>query len=121
MLSKSSVRARIARAKLEERRQVKRRLLSDPEATAEVVAVVGGNHWPATICNVSATGVSLLLDPRLPQDCLLTVELRSPDGSFACTHLAWVVHAAPAAQGQILHGCRFTQELGEEELRNLLT
>jgi hypothetical protein len=121
MLSKSSVRARIARARLEERRLVKRRLLSHAEGTAEVVAVVGGNHWPATVRNISATGVSLLMDPRLAVDCLVTVELRSTDGSFACTHLAWVVHAVPAAQGQILHGCRFTQELGEEELRNLLT
>jgi hypothetical protein len=120
MLSKSSVRARIARARLEERRRVRRQELHHPEVTAEVVAVIGGNHWPAGVANLSTTGVSLLLDPRLQPGSLLSVELRNAAGSFTCMHLAWVVHVSPAAQGQILHGCRFTEDLGEEELRSLL-
>ena len=120
MISKSGVRARIAHARLAERRRVRREELTPGEALAEVVAVIGGNHWPATIRNISTAGVGLLLDPRLTPDTLLSVELRNATGTFSCMHLAWVVHIAPAAEGQILHGCRFTQDLGEEELQNLI-
>jgi hypothetical protein len=103
-----------------ERRQVKRYTLPDAKARTQIVAVVGGDHCTGGIGNLSATGVSLLVDRRLEPGSLVALELNSAGGTFTCILLAWVVHTTLSQEGGFVTGCNFTQEVGEDELRALL-
>jgi hypothetical protein len=121
MMSKSGIRARVASAKLAERRSGQRFHAPDGEAPCQVVSVLGGHVSQVALHRVSASGVSLLIGQRLNPDTLLVVELRNPNGSYSCTVLAWVVHISPDRNGGWLAGCTFTHELAADELQRLLS
>ena len=55
MLTSSGVRARIAWSKLSERRTQRRLRPDNPDLRVEVVAVHGGEFWPATVRDVSSS------------------------------------------------------------------
>jgi diguanylate cyclase (GGDEF)-like protein len=73
--------------------------------------------WLATVRDISARGVGLRLECRLPDQTVLTVE--PLPGCGARTLLARVVHAKADGRGW-LHGCELAHHLSPEELREWL-
>jgi hypothetical protein len=121
MITSSGVRARIARAKLSERRGDRRFRFASPDAQAQVVAVVGGHFWLAGIRDVSVSGISLMCPYQIQPDTLLTIELVNSTGEYTHTLLAWVRHIVPNSKGSgFVAGCSFPMELREDELQALL-
>lgn len=121
MISKNGIRARVASARLAERRSLPRMRPERGGAECQVVSVVGGQFWQIKLRDLSASGVSLSLADRLEPDTLLIVELRNRNGSWSCTVLAWVVHVSTNGKGGWLVGCHFTQELATDELERVLS
>jgi hypothetical protein len=119
MLTSSGIRARIARAKSAERRTGRRFRPSSLSASAQVVSVVGGQHWFANVRNVSSTGASLVCPHSVEPGSLFTLEFVNAKGTFACTVVAWVVHVNAHPRG-IVAGCAFTKGLNEEDLGRLI-
>jgi hypothetical protein len=76
-------------------------------------------RWLATVRDISAGGVGLLLSRRFEPGVLLAVEL--PEGESARSVLARVAHATARGRGEWLVGCRFLSPLDEDELRLLRT
>ncbi|HZY83896.1 MAG TPA: PilZ domain-containing protein [Gemmataceae bacterium] len=76
-----------------------------------------GESWAATVRDISADGVGLLLRRRFEPGVLLAVELAV--GREARSLLARVVHATAHAGGWLV-GCRFLSPLDEDELRAIL-
>jgi len=77
-------------------------------------------RWPATIRDISVTGIGLLLKRRFERGAGLTIELPENGGNSAYTVLAKVVHATSQPGGYWLLGCAFVSELSDEELDGLL-
>jgi hypothetical protein len=71
-------------------------------------------QWPATVRDISAGGVGLLLPRRFEPGVLLAVEL--PEGCPAGSVLARVAHATVRGGGEWLVGCQFLTPLDEDEL-----
>jgi hypothetical protein len=121
MLTSSGVRARIAWSKQSERRTRRRLRPDDPNLPAQLVAVVGGDFWEATVRDVSSTGIKLLTHQHFEPGMLLTIDLTSKDGRYGRTALGWIVHVTPNPKGEgYLVGCSFTAALSEDELRKIL-
>lgn len=120
MLSRSGLRARVAGARLADHRTVPRRVPARGAAHCQVVAVVGGEFWMATVRNLSATGLSLRSEVASEVGTLLTVELLNRAHTRSRTVLAWVVHLTPRQDGDWVIGCSLTQEMDENEVRELL-
>ena len=76
----------------------------------------------AEVCNISASGLAILVAEPLEVGDLLSVELRGGDDNAGAvlTTLASIVRVAVRAEGQRLLGCNFIRELGEAELAALL-
>src|SRR5262245_21817711 len=121
MITSSGVRARLARAKLSERRGVRRFRLAEPDAEAQVVAVIGGHFWKANVRDISSTGVSLICPYQIQPETLLTVELVNSIGTFARTVVAWVRRISPNRNDTgFIIGCSLLMELRDDELQSLL-
>src|SRR5262249_35652990 len=76
-------------------------------------------RWPATVLNISASGVGLRASRDFPVSALLSLELPglAPDPARAV--LARVVHATPQDDGEWVIGCAFNDALTDEELQKL--
>ncbi len=75
--------------------------------------------WPATVRNLSAAGVGLILGHRFDVGTLLAVELVSKTERDGRKLHARVRHATPQEDGWLL-GCVFTEELSDTDLAALL-
>jgi hypothetical protein len=76
--------------------------------------------WKATICDVSRTGLGLVLPRRFEPGTVLFVELSLRGGEERRPLLARVVRAVRQAEGGWLLGCSFASPLGEDELGRLI-
>jgi hypothetical protein len=74
----------------------------------------------ATVLNISASGVGLLVDQAIDNGTLLSVELHSPEGGLSKTILACVVHVKQQGESAWALGCNFITELSEAELLALV-
>jgi PilZ domain len=74
--------------------------------------------WTATIRDVSAGGVRLVLSRRFEPGTGLAIELPGNDETY--TVLAQVVNVKAAGDGRWSLGCKFVSELSEHELDRLL-
>src|SRR5438128_11861643 len=72
-------------------------------------------NWPATLRNISAGGIGLLLQRRFEPRTGLAVELPDLDGSRV-TVFVRVIHATPQGKGAWLLGCSFVTPLTDERL-----
>lgn len=70
----------------------------------------------ATICDISRGGIQMIASRRFEPGTLLSVELRSTRGEDAMAVLACVVRAQPHGDSEWKMGCRFSNELNEEQL-----
>jgi hypothetical protein len=74
--------------------------------------------WQATVNNISAGGIGLLLQRRFEPGTGLAIEL--PDADFTYTVFVRVIHALAQPNGRWLLGCSFVTPLSEERLNALL-
>ena len=79
----------------------------------------GQRTWVATIHNVSATGVALVLADRLKAGAVLIIQLQSAHHRLSRPLPVRVMHAQPQAEGW-LHGCAFLRAMREDDLQELL-
>ena len=78
-----------------------------------------GRTWVATVRNVSATGVALVLADRLKPGAVLVIQLQSAHQRLSRPLPVRVMHAHPQPEGW-LHGCAFLRPVREDDLRGLL-
>jgi hypothetical protein len=74
--------------------------------------------WDATVCDISSTGIGLLLSRRFEPGTLLTVEI-AQEGQKRLL-VARVVRTSPQPEGGWLVGCRLASSLTEDEVQLLL-
>ncbi len=96
------------------------RFVTDVKASYQRIANAKPAPQPATVVNLSASGVGLLVAEAVENGSLLSVELHSGDGDFTRTMLACVVHVTARADGEWALGCNFIRSLSEEDLKALL-
>jgi hypothetical protein len=100
---------------------VERRLavrhLCDLEGSCRALPEGRGEPWAATVRDISADGVGLLLRRRFEAGVLLAVEFSV--GREARSLLARVAHVTAHGKGWLV-GCRFLSPLDEDELRVIL-
>jgi hypothetical protein len=95
------------------------RYTCDVQASFQLVAAADGPR-PAKVLNISASGVRLLVREPIEAGTLLSVALRSADGTGGKTMLSCVVHVSPQGEGEWGLGCNFITELSEADLLALL-
>jgi c-di-GMP-binding flagellar brake protein YcgR len=75
--------------------------------------------WPATVTNISASGIGLVVDRSVDTGSLLSLDLESPTGNSARTILAAVVHVTTRSGKEWSLGCNFIRELEPADLQAL--
>jgi c-di-GMP-binding flagellar brake protein YcgR len=88
-------------------------------ASCQVVSAQEPSSWPATVLNISASGMAIKTDRDLPPGTLLSADLQDHDGKVITTILACVVHVL-TRDGERVFGCNFIRELGERDLAALV-
>jgi serine/threonine protein kinase len=76
--------------------------------------------WPATVENVSKTGLGLVLGRRLERDTILTLELTTAGSNSPTLLFARVVRVQAQGFGHWFIGCKFLVPLNDENLQALL-
>jgi len=102
---------------LADERRAAVRYLCNLETTCQPMAEPAATSWPARAVNISAGGVSLVMDRAFEQGAILSIRLNSPDGEKARNLLLRVVYAKALNDGSWQLGCAFARELRQEELR----
>jgi hypothetical protein len=110
---------RWARPKRSERRAGGRRLGS-PAASCHLTATLLATPLAARVRNLSATGISLLLERDFEPDTILNIELANSNRSCTCTLDVRVVYTIQHPCGEWILGGAFTRKLREDELQALL-
>jgi hypothetical protein len=101
-----------------ERRQSVRHACDD--GSIRVMVFLGTETCTATLRDISAGGIGVLLDAIVAPGDRLNIELQnSAKGAWHCKTLE-VVHALPFKGGRWLVGGAFSQPFSAEELRPLL-
>lgn len=100
-------------------RRVAVRYHSTLKGCCQTLSVQRESSWQATVRNVSASGIGLILERRFERGVLLTVELNDRDGHPHLI-LARVRHATALPEGGWLIGCSLLDPLSEDEIRLLL-
>jgi hypothetical protein len=96
------------------------RFTCDVKAAYQAVAVEGSVQKPASVIDLSASGVGLLVREEVKMGALLSVELQAAEGPFKRTMLACVVHVTAQPDGEWALGCNFIRSLSSEDLKALL-
>jgi hypothetical protein len=83
-----------------------------------------GSHsnktWVATVTNISATGVALMLRHRVKSGTVLVIKFQSGNLNLSRPIPVRVMHVQPQGEGTWLHGCAFVRKVREEDLQSLL-
>jgi hypothetical protein len=80
----------------------------------------GSKSWVATVTNISATGVALVLRHRVKPGTVLVIKFQSGNLNLSRPIPVRVMHVQPQSEGTWLHGCAFVRKVREEDLRSLL-
>lgn len=84
-----------------------------------VTALDGGNHWPIETCDVSHSGIGILLCRRFEPGTLLAIHLSGPTGESINMPLARVCQVRSEGNRWFL-GCVWVDELEGEDIHLLL-
>ena len=101
-------------------RQASVRYAPSVKATCLVVAMAKETFGPAKILDISATGVSLLLNQPFETGTLLAIELSNSDGSFTRLQLVRVVHCQELGTSNHVVGGSFGSALTGDDIQSLL-
>ncbi len=105
---------------LEDRRSATR-FAPDPDVSCLVLDRDMGCWRPASVRDISLTGIALLAAEPFDKENVLTIELRLDKRGFVRKFLIEVRHADICCPNDAwLHGCQFTHPLSEYELQLLL-
>jgi hypothetical protein len=77
-------------------------------------------YWPATVLDLSVSGLGLLAERRFEKGSLLFVELQDDNDHPLCSLLTRVVRYEKRPGGRWLLGCVLTSKLSEEDVQSLL-
>jgi hypothetical protein len=102
----------------DERREAER-FLPEPSSICRVVSDVQDEVARATVRDLSATGIGLLVRKPIKPGSVLILNLEVRECRLPRPLPVRVMHAAPAAEGNWLVGCQFVRRLSEPELQIL--
>jgi hypothetical protein len=80
----------------------------------------GSKSWVATVTNISATGVALVLRHRVKTGTVLVIKFQSGNLNLSRPIPVRVMHVQPHSEGTWIHGCAFVRKVREEDLQSLL-
>jgi hypothetical protein len=94
----------------------------DLRTSCQPIAASRGHElsWPATIRDLSAGGVGLVVERRFEPGVILFLELTSTTSGSPETLMARVIHTTPLAHHQWLLGCAFCSRLSPGKIQSLL-
>lgn len=76
--------------------------------------------WPATVRDLSTSGIGIIINRRFEPGTLLSVDLEDADHTAQRSLLVRVMRAAQEAPDSWVHGCAFTHPMSEAELLDLM-
>ncbi len=85
-----------------------------------LLAAVGPAGWPAMVCDISATGVGLVVGMRHEPGTWVPVRLVNTDRNVAYPMKAQVLHTHRRPDGYWFSGCVFEGALADKDLDTLL-
>lgn len=86
----------------------------------ELTVSVGLSSWPAVVCDISTTGIGLIMGMRPSQASAFPIKLRCNKRGVSYTLEAYVVRAILLPDGNWFCGCVFQQPLQEADLQVIL-
>src|SRR5262249_35849372 len=89
------------------------------ETTCHVSGMAGTEFIPATVRNLSSTGIGLVLDRPLHSLQTITVAISNQAGTFSFQVPVRVVYHIEQPDGRFILGGLFSRELTDEEVRGL--
>ena len=78
-------------------------------------------RWSAIIIDISRGGIRLRLRRRFERGAILAFEVKGVNATQSCTVVAKVIHVRGLGEGMWTMGCKFFNQLTDEELDGLLT
>ncbi len=91
------------------------------ETSVRLMAAVEGDNTPVRVRNISAGGISLVINRGVDPDTLLNVELLNRPNMFLCKVQVRVTYVVEHPTGDWIIGGAFVRKLSHEELRSLLS
>jgi hypothetical protein len=91
-----------------------------PEITCRLLAEPTLDFWADRILNMSAGGISLVLDRLIPTGKVLKLELHHAARQFSCERQIRIIYTFKAPTGEITVGGAFSSELTDQDLQSLL-
>jgi hypothetical protein len=96
------------------------RFLPEPASVCRIVSEGQEEGLHATVRDLSATGIGLLVNHPLHAGNVLILNLESGGHRLARPLPVRVMHASPLVEGCWLVGCQFVRRLSDPELQVLL-
>jgi hypothetical protein len=90
------------------------------ETSCRLLAMVQGEPNPVRVRNISAGGISLVLQNEVPADTLLDIELLNRPQMFLCKLQVRITYRVEHPTGDWIIGGAFTRRLEDGELKSLL-
>ena len=90
------------------------------DATCRAAESAEADAWQASVREISAGGIRLVLGKRVEQDGLLFIQLLSGCDRLSRVLQARVRHTKRVMGGQWMVGCEFVNKLSEQELQAVL-
>lgn len=87
-----------------------------------VVPTIGGSGscWRGRIKNLSLHGLRLILERRFEKNTFLSIRVLDNDRDELMSFFGKVVYVSAYDDGRWSIGCRFTKEMNEQDLQDLL-
>jgi hypothetical protein len=99
-------------------RRVAVRFSGNPDTACHAFPPSGAT-CAAWVRDISTSGIALLIDREIEPGTVLTIELENAEHGVSSVLLARVVHTLEVPPDhRWLHGCAFSRELTDEELRS---
>jgi hypothetical protein len=103
-----------------ERRRAQRHLCT-LDTSGRLVASLAGNTQIVRVRNISASGISLVLNGPVEPETTLYIELLNRPSSYLCMLRLRVVYSVEHPNGLFIVGGAFLQRLNAEQLTGLLS
>lgn len=96
------------------------RYLCPPETYCSVAPVAGGEPSKARVKNLSAGGISVVVEQKFALGSTVTIHLGNAARTYACTLQMGVSYTIEDPSGGFVIGGPFARELTNDELQKLL-
>ena len=91
-----------------------------PEVTCHLKAGPPLDCWAVRVLNLSAGGVSLVLDRMVPTGKVLTVELHHAARQFSCQRQIRIIYTFQDSTGTFTVGGAFHPDLTDQDIQGLV-